>query len=300
MTKQEIIEAINSTIIANGQKGITAESLNLILNEIVDNSGEAGSGGSDNDGEEMFVFQYPSSLQEYDVFDDFVWGREWYMENLDIISEIFRDDVGIENFQETIIHQTFMSSFDNNERVLRQIQEKYQNGKNVSNIKFDLSIGIREIYDVMGISEMAVNEISVSPIMTNSYLYSHGPTSQWTWKFSISNETNALQIYVVADATTECTIWTENPEAPSPSVYLNANDSEKEQNKLFFEDAYVDKPPTQVTIFDNGSFTVGVFGTCITSSEYTTYFFEDSVIKKLVVTSNGEATVSIVGNITAA
>lgn len=45
MTKQEIIEAINSTIIANGQKGITAESLNLILNEIVDNSGESGSGG---------------------------------------------------------------------------------------------------------------------------------------------------------------------------------------------------------------------------------------------------------------
>ena len=101
------------------------------------------------------------------------------MEYLDILSEIFRYDVGIENFQETIMHQTFMSSFDNNERVLRQIQEKYQNGKNVSNIKFDLSLGMREIYDVIGISEIAINEISVSPIMTNSYLYLHGPAPQW-------------------------------------------------------------------------------------------------------------------------
>jgi hypothetical protein len=34
MTKPEIIEAINSTIVPNGQKGITAESLNNILNEM--------------------------------------------------------------------------------------------------------------------------------------------------------------------------------------------------------------------------------------------------------------------------
>ena len=43
MNKSELIEAINSTIVANGQKGITAESLNLILNEIANASG--GSGG---------------------------------------------------------------------------------------------------------------------------------------------------------------------------------------------------------------------------------------------------------------
>ena len=44
MTKAEIIEAINSTIVANGQKGITAESLKLILTEIVNAAGEGGSG----------------------------------------------------------------------------------------------------------------------------------------------------------------------------------------------------------------------------------------------------------------
>ena len=49
MNKTEIKQCINETIVPNNEHGITAESLNLILNEMVDNSGEAGSGGSDND-----------------------------------------------------------------------------------------------------------------------------------------------------------------------------------------------------------------------------------------------------------
>lgn len=44
MTKQEILDAINATIVTNGQKGITAESLANILTEIVNAAGEGGSG----------------------------------------------------------------------------------------------------------------------------------------------------------------------------------------------------------------------------------------------------------------
>ena len=46
MTKQEILDAINSTIATNGVKGITAESLANILTEIVNAAPEGGSGGS--------------------------------------------------------------------------------------------------------------------------------------------------------------------------------------------------------------------------------------------------------------
>ena len=46
MTKQEILDAINSTIVTNGVKGITAESLANILTEIVNAAPEGGSGGS--------------------------------------------------------------------------------------------------------------------------------------------------------------------------------------------------------------------------------------------------------------
>lgn len=45
MTKAEILEAINATIVPNGVKGITAESLANILTEIVNAAGEGGAGG---------------------------------------------------------------------------------------------------------------------------------------------------------------------------------------------------------------------------------------------------------------
>lgn len=44
MTKNEIIEAINSTIMPNGQKGITAEALANILIEMANASGGGGGG----------------------------------------------------------------------------------------------------------------------------------------------------------------------------------------------------------------------------------------------------------------
>lgn len=46
MTKEEIKEAIASTIVENGQKGITATALANLLNEIVDAAGSGGGGGN--------------------------------------------------------------------------------------------------------------------------------------------------------------------------------------------------------------------------------------------------------------
>lgn len=46
MTKEELKEAIASTIVENGQKGITAQSLANLLSEIVDAAGEGGGGGT--------------------------------------------------------------------------------------------------------------------------------------------------------------------------------------------------------------------------------------------------------------
>lgn len=44
MAKQDVLDAINATIIENGQKGITAQSLNNVLIMMVENAGEGGSG----------------------------------------------------------------------------------------------------------------------------------------------------------------------------------------------------------------------------------------------------------------
>ena len=44
MAKQDVLDAINATIVENGQKGITAQSLNNILTMMTENAGEGGSG----------------------------------------------------------------------------------------------------------------------------------------------------------------------------------------------------------------------------------------------------------------
>lgn len=44
MAKQDVLDAINATIVENGQKGITAQALNNVLTMMTENAGEGGSG----------------------------------------------------------------------------------------------------------------------------------------------------------------------------------------------------------------------------------------------------------------
>lgn len=47
MAKQDVIDAINATIVENGNKGITADSLRNLLIMMAENAGEGGSGSGD-------------------------------------------------------------------------------------------------------------------------------------------------------------------------------------------------------------------------------------------------------------
>lgn len=63
MSKEELIEAINGTLISNEEKAITADALRNLLTDIVENSGSGGGGGMtfqismgiSEAGEEVFV-----------------------------------------------------------------------------------------------------------------------------------------------------------------------------------------------------------------------------------------------------
>lgn len=62
MSKEELIEAINGTLISNEEKAITADALRNLLTDIVENSGSGGGGMTfqismdvDKAGEEIFV-----------------------------------------------------------------------------------------------------------------------------------------------------------------------------------------------------------------------------------------------------
>lgn len=66
MSKQELINAIQATIAANGQKGITAESLANILIEMVNTAGEGGSGG----GSGVLAVQYSIDEEGNPIFSE--------------------------------------------------------------------------------------------------------------------------------------------------------------------------------------------------------------------------------------
>lgn len=71
MAKQDVLDAINTTIVENGLKGITARTLRNILTMIVDNAG--GSGGGD-----VFRVKVPTNLSESG--EEFVFSPEYWAE----------------------------------------------------------------------------------------------------------------------------------------------------------------------------------------------------------------------------
>lgn len=83
MTKTEILDAINSTIITNGQKGITADSLRNILTEMTNAAGEGGSGGS---GDGILRIMVPLEMKDgfANLDDKTVSAANWeaYKENI--------------------------------------------------------------------------------------------------------------------------------------------------------------------------------------------------------------------------
>ena len=87
MKKEEIIEAINSTIVTNGQKGITAESLANILIEMTSATPEGGGNGS-------LVVYIPLSTDMFDV--DIPLTSEQQSHNAEVYAkclECFNNDV---------------------------------------------------------------------------------------------------------------------------------------------------------------------------------------------------------------
>lgn len=81
MAKNEIIEAINATIIPNGQKGITAESLANLLIEMVNATPEEGS--SSGSGQVVFYLGIPN-----EEFTEFTLTQEQQAHNAEMFKII--------------------------------------------------------------------------------------------------------------------------------------------------------------------------------------------------------------------
>lgn len=133
MSKQELLEAINSTVVTNGQKGITAESLNLILNEMVESSGEGGSGSG--------------ALRILMPADFFMTGEEInftpeYWESTKGMMEEEMPGIG------DALTEVYNKLFAHNAEVYQQIMEKASKNEGVLCI-FDASESYHAVFSVM-------------------------------------------------------------------------------------------------------------------------------------------------------
>lgn len=130
MNKTEIKECINNTIVPNGEQGITAESLNLILNEMVDNSGEPGSGGGNSPVKEFMLHltigddgTFPISIEELFSLEYFM--EMSYPELSAIVTEMLPGTI----IDESSFYKYIVDCIQNNENVIDEIKECYKNNE---------------------------------------------------------------------------------------------------------------------------------------------------------------------------
>lgn len=120
MAKQDVLDAINATIVENGQKGITAQSLNNVLTMMAENAGEGGGSG---DGALRVI------VPELLMFGlEIVGMGELTPASWEEIKLVFEaDGLDISEYDAVI-----NASFEHNANVAQQILEKAKAGQGVS------------------------------------------------------------------------------------------------------------------------------------------------------------------------
>lgn len=119
MAKQDVLDAINATIVENGQKGITAQSLNNILTMMTENAGEGGGSG---DGLLRLNIPIPGLLSG---LSEATGGSLFNQETWDELYAAM-----VESGQELPnINEVVPTLFAQNAEVLEQIWSEFENGK---------------------------------------------------------------------------------------------------------------------------------------------------------------------------
>jgi hypothetical protein len=162
MNKTEIKECINNTIVPNGEQGITAESLNLILNEMVDNSGEPGSGGGNSPVKEFVLYltiedgMFPISIEE-------LFSLEYFMEmSYPVMSEMITEMSPGTIIDECSFYKYIVDCIQNNENVIDEIKTCYKNNESfklIIDYGFDIMIESLIMKDI-GPDDMVVDYAS--------------------------------------------------------------------------------------------------------------------------------------------
>lgn len=161
MAKQDVLDAINATIVPNNLKGINADSLRNILTMIVENAGEGGSGSGDG----ALRVIVPDTLMSRDAF---IEAGGFTPENW----EVLRDESAAAGMDMTEFDIVVTSAFEHNSQVYQTLVEKAKAGEGVL-CKIDqsaMSIAVnrmqeqmygQQMYEEVGLSMSQIAQVAV-------------------------------------------------------------------------------------------------------------------------------------------
>ena len=124
MAKQDVIDAINATIVPNGSKAINADSLRNLLIMMTENAGEGGSGGGSGDGALRVI------VPELMILGPIISGEgELSPAAWAELRPLLESDMGLDLSEYEMVVN---ASFTHNANVLQQILAKARAGQGVS------------------------------------------------------------------------------------------------------------------------------------------------------------------------
>lgn len=120
MAKQDVLDAINATIVPNGTKAINADSLRNLLTMMVENAGEGGSG----DGALRVIVPELTMIGP-----EFITIGEFSPTSWEELKSIFEQEMGVDLSE---YDAAVKASFEHNANVAQQIIEKGKAGQGIS------------------------------------------------------------------------------------------------------------------------------------------------------------------------
>lgn len=314
MSKQEILEAINSTIVTNGQKGITAESLNLILNEMVESSGEGGSGEG-----AIRVYAIPSFILEMFSLSEItpsIWEE---------LSAVLEND--LPGFTESQLYLSVKEVFAKNTNVYNTLLEKagsvsgtsvildaslamsgyihfmgdiygMEFGESIlSEVNCSMSCPVEvsidnSVYSDLGISlGLASGEATISLVGTSkgSQILEDGVTatllSNGGFKFTKPASDATYQVYIPADTSFELTEELKNKNAELVVTIYNSIANAAPGVKLFNPNNIIIAQTTET----GGTYVNAIRALALdfTNNSFTVTFIDNGIIQRVEVGSNG-------------
>lgn len=156
MAKQDVLDAINATIVSNGIKGITAQSLNNILTMMTENAGEGGGGGS---GDGALRIMVPDTMTG--IHEEFIYAGEfspaiWEQIKVELANSGMPMDISAWDV-------AFSACFAHNAEVYQSLLKKIESHEGTFAI-LDQSLSMAVSYKMMIESEApgAVEKVDVS------------------------------------------------------------------------------------------------------------------------------------------